>query len=359
MINDLVSTYKCFYLLDKLSSTGNYSVSSIAPEGNDPVDFVDVVEEGGSLLAVWKDPIQFLSYQNVVVSDGLSEQIVNLSYIERAIDIYDRPPSSDIGTFLFMKSAPIPSQDWRCDQGKYGGMLFNVPTIPYGEAAEIRHYEVLLPLNGCAQIAYSEGKTRQPLSDYLVDGDEVPSTTRTLAELLRLVYEWSEVHDDPFNNTDEVSQRAHDFVQFLGLTETEVSLLEAQTPMQVSNYLTGSLNARQRPGETSPTSDDFMKLLFKRMACSSLSALVQLHSLPWDTEELVSLERQQLLDGITRFKNFYLIDESVNLLDEGTWQSAIESSRFGISAESFMSNQLRTFKNKNTVLDLVLSGKFG
>ena len=358
MFKDLISTYKCFSLLDTLSAGATYTVEAITPDGRTPVDFVDVVNIDNVVIAAWKDPIQFLSYQNVVVSDGESEKVVNLSYIERAIDIYDRHPSVDIGTFLFMDSVPITETGWRCDQGRYGGMLFNVPDIPYSGASDIKYYEVLLPLNGVAQISYSEGKVKQELSDYLVDSDEVPSTTRTLAELLRLVYEWSQVYEEPFNSQDPVSEKAHKFIQFLDLSDEEVSLLQNQTPMQVSNYLTGSTNARQRPANTLPTTDGFMKLLFKRMSCSSLSALAQLHNLPWDTEELATLEMQELLDGVQRFKDFYNVDQSLDLFDDTIWDEVIESSRFGGQDEPFMSNQLRNFKNKAYVLGLVTGQAF-
>jgi len=360
---NLVAKYKCFYLLTDLSPSVTYSTHAILPEGRKPVDFVDVVNEDGVLLAAWKEPFETLPYQNIVVSDGTNEQIINLMYIERVIDTYDRPPSADIGTFLFMNSVPIPSKDWRCDEGKYGGMFFNVPDIPYSGASEIKHYDVLLPFNGIAQIAYCESKDKNPLSDYLVDADEIPATTRTLAELLRLVYEWSEVFKEPFNNGEPIAQKAHQFIALMNLSDEERSLLEAQTPMQVSNYIMGSDDARKRPEGTLPTTDNLMKVLFKRMASSSLSALAQLHGIDWDTEELVRLEKEFLLSGISRFKQFYEIDESTDILDENKWEEISEtfvSSYEGYikGMELFMLNQMRNFVNKDKVLDLVLANKF-
>lgn len=362
-LSDLISTYKCFYLLNQLKPAVKYSTYVVTPEGKVTINFVDVVNVDGVLLACWKEPFEVLPYQNVIVSDGTNEQTVNLTYIERVIDTYDRPPSADIGTFVFMNSIPIPSNGWRCDQGKYGGMFFNVPDIPFTEAAEIKHYDVLLPYNGVAQIVYSEGKVRQNLSDYLVDSDEVPATTRTLAELLRLIYEWSEVHKEPFNNDDLISHKAHLFIELMNLSDSEKSLFETQTPMQVSNYLMGNNDARKRPSNTSPTTDGFMKVLFKRMSCSSLSALAQLHGLPWDTEELVALEKQTLSSGIERFKNFYEVDTSVDILNDGNWEDILDtfvnsSSKFVKGLDLFMANQMRNFKNKNDVLNLVIANKF-
>jgi hypothetical protein len=363
MLSDLVNTYKCFYLLNDLSPTGTYSTFAILPEGRKLVDFIDVINEDGVLLAAWKEPFQLIPYQNVVVSDGETEQIVNLMYIERVIDTYDRPPSSDIGTFLFMNSLPIPSKDWRCDEGKYGGVFFNVPDIPYSGASEIKHYDVLLPFNGIAQIAYSESKEKQPLSDYLVDADEIPSTTRTLAELLRLVYEWSESYKEPFNNNEPIAQKAHQFIDLMKLSDEEKNLLEAQTPMQVSNYIMGSTDARKRPKGTLPITDGLMKMLFKRMSSSSLSALAQLNGIQWNIEELVRLEKEELLSGISRFKQFYEIDDSIDILNEDEWETVSDtfvSSFEGYvkGMELFMLNQMRNFVNKNKVLDLVLVNKF-
>jgi hypothetical protein len=147
------------------------------------------------------------------------------------------------------------------------------------------------------------------------------------------------------------------------LSDEEKTLLEAQTPMQVSNYIMGSTDARKRPEETSPTTDGLMKILFKRMSSSSLSALAQLHGIQWDIEELVRLEKELLLSGIFRFKQFYGIDESTDILDETEWEAISETfvasyQGYIKGMELFMLNQMRNFVNKNKVLDLVLVDKF-
>lgn len=334
---DILSTHRGFFILDQLpKSATEVDVWIQTPAGNESVDFVDVfVLADGTLLAAWKHPFQKLPLHNLIVFCNGVVQVLNLYLLERIIDVYDRPLDAQIGTFSFTKSVPVDGGDWRCDRGMYGAKAFTQENIDrvFSEANEIVIYEPFMCLNGVAHLIYVEAKNKTQIADDKVNNSVVPVTGRTLQETLRLIYEWSVLADEPFNSTDEAAVAAKAFLNNLGFTAEERATLASLNPMQISNYLAGSETARVRPS-TIPSLDEAVKtMVFKRMACSSLSKLLALHNIPLP-DGVYQREVQELEAGLQRFNDYYT--ESVSTMEK-----------------AFFDNQVRFFRNKKIVLDSI------
>jgi hypothetical protein len=305
------------------------------PTGNESVDFIDVfVLQDGTLLAAWVHPFQKLPLHNLTVfCDGVV-QVLNLCPLERIIDIYDRPLDASLGTFSFAKSIPIDGGDWRCHRGMYGPWQFTDDNhqIVIDEVTQIVIYESLLNLNNAGYLVYVEATGKTQLANEKVNNSIAPVTGRTLQETMRLIYEWSVLAEEPFNSTDEAAVAAKTFLDFLGFTTEERTALASLPPMQISNYLAGSETARVRPSNIPALDDAIKTMVFKRMASSSLSALFKIHGIE-DTYGLQELEQAELDAGIQRFNDYYT--EPVSAADK-----------------PFFDNQVRFFRNKQTVLNL-------
>jgi hypothetical protein len=344
---DILSTHRGFFILDKLPKNATeVDVWIQTPTGNESVDFIDVFSlHDGTLLAAWKHPFQKLRLHNLTASCEENEQIVNLYPLERIIDIYDKPlvPSendNNLWAFAFMDSASVDGADWRCDRGAYGAKLFaeETPDRVYSEVTEIVVYEPFLNVNGIAHLIYSEGKNKREFVLNKFNNSYLPAMGLTLQELLRLIYEWAVLSEEPFNSTDRISLVAKGFLDHLCFTEEEISVLSSLSPMQVSNYLTGSKTARVRPIDVPPLSESIKNMLFKRMACSSLSALLKIHGIE-DTYGLLALEFDELDAGIQRLEDYHA-QYPVRNVDK-----------------SFYDNQVRFFNNKRTLLEMVLNNQ--
>jgi hypothetical protein len=268
-----------------------------------------------------------------VFCDG-AVQVLNLCPLERIIDIYNRPLDANLGTFSFAKSIPIDGGDWRCHRGAYGPWQFTDDNhqIVIDEVTQIVIYESLLNLNNAGYLVYLEATGKTQLAEQKVNNSIAPVTGRTLQETMRLIYEWSVLAEEPFNSTDEAAVAAKTFLDFLGFTSDERTALASLPPMQISNYLAGSETARVRPSNIPALDDAIKTMVFKRMASSSLSALFKIHGIE-DTYGLQALEQAELDAGIQRFNDYYT--EPVSAADK-----------------PFFDNQVRFFRNKQTVLNL-------
>jgi hypothetical protein len=333
---DILATHRGFFILDRLPKFATeVDVWIQTPAGNESVDFINVfVLQDGTLLAAWVHPFRKLPLHNLIAfCDGVTQPL-NLCLLERIIDIYDRPLDAGLGTFTLTQSVAVESGDWRCDRGMYGAKAFEQESIyrVFDEINQIVIYEPFLNLNSVAHLIYVEATDKTQLADQKVNNSVAPVTGRTLQETMRLIYEWSVLAEEPFNSTDNAAIVAKTFLDSLGFTTEERTALASLPPMQISNYLAGSETARVRPSNIPALDDAIKTMVFKRMASSSLSALFKIHGIE-DTYGLASLEQSELDAGIQRFNDYYT--EPVSPADK-----------------PFFDNQVRFFRNKQTVLNL-------
>ena len=356
---DVLSTHKVFFLLEHLpKNTTEVDIWIQTPIGYESVDFVDVfVMQDGSLLAAWKHPLQKLGLQNLVAfADGVT-QILNLYPVERMIDLYDRPVNANSGTFLFSGSRVIEGADWRCDNGYYGPKPLYAGELTgslVNSLAEIVAYEAFMSVAGLGHLMYVESNTQhsQDLADFAyekLNNSIAPVVGRTFQEVLRLIYEWSVLADEPFNSTEDAAVTAKNYMEALRFSEDEIDLIKELTPMQISKFISGSTEARVRPDNITPLSAGIADILFKRMASSSLSFIISHSPAIWDYEEVHQRELTELEEGILRFRAYYGVPEYVELTEVSRVMDFAE-----IQAPkqlSYVHNQLRHFANKKRVLN--------
>lgn len=335
---EVIKTHKCFYLLRHISNAAEVQIIHNTPAGHIDTNVADAFSmPNGKILIAWKAPLNIGPMHNLSVISGATVENVNLVPLERVIDIYDRAVDAQVGVFSFTNSDMIlaPSQDWRCDNGKFGPRSFHPITI-MEDLPQIVVYEPVLSVNGVGHIIYVEGVGKQTLADHHLNADTHPVTGRTLWETLKLIREWAIVNQEPFNNTEAVSHKAHQFIRELKLTEQELAVIDQQIPMQIANYLTGNTNARQRPDGVLPITDDVKDLLFSRLASCSVAALEYLNPGMWDLQELLRVEQEQLL-----------VDEQIFEMLKQTFESD----------RPVIAIQHRVFANKRLILDKVAAGQ--
>jgi hypothetical protein len=331
---EVIKTHKCFYLLRHISNATEVQIIHNTPAGHIDTNVAGAFAmPNGKILIAWKFPLNIAPMHNLSVISGATVENVNLAPLERVIDIYDRAVDAQVGVFTFTNSDMIlaPNLDWRCDNGKFGPRSFHPVTI-IDDLPQIVMYEPVLSVNGVGHIIYIEGVGKQTLANHHINEDSHPVTGRTLWESLKLIREWAIVNEDPFNNTEAVAHKAHQFIRELKLTEQEITVIDQQIPMQIANYLTGSTNARQRPDGVLPITDDVKDLLFSRLASCSVAALEYLNPGMWDLEELLSKEQEQLV-----------IDEQIFEMLKQTFEAD----------RPVIAIQHRVFNNKRMILDKI------
>lgn len=357
---DVLLTHKMFFILDKIPQNAQeIDIWIQTPTGIESVDFVSVYSLGdGTLIAAWENPFVKLPLHNVFALYGDKSQYINLFPLERIIDIYDMsseidPNDENLWSFTFTNSQPIESGDWRCDRGMYGPKAFDEENLSrvFENLNEIIFYEPFLCVNGIGHLVYLSGKNKRDVALEKINNSFHPATGLTIQEVLRLIYEWSILADEPFSSTDRAAVSSKEFLENLGFTDEEKQIIESLPPMQVSQFLSGSETARVRPDNIPALSEDIKNILFKRMGSSSLCALLKIHGIE-DTYGLLELEKQELAAGISRFREHYQIPDDFLMLErERIVQHCVENYHSTIGP--YVHNQLRLFANKQTILDSV------
>jgi len=294
---DVIKEYKCFYLLKNISNISEIEILHNTPSGYVEKDTCSAFYmPNGRIIIAWKDPLHFAPMHNFIARNGSVDEVINSAVLERIIDIYNKPVNSSSGMFIFSNSEPVvdSNTEWRCDSTRFGPSRFPDALRVDVQLSDIVVYEPIFSINGVGHIIYIESKSHQSIAQGYMSNGSIPTSGRTIWEVLKLINEWSIVNQEPFNNNEDIAKKAYNFIKGLKLSEEELEIINSQVPMQISNYILGNQNARQRPENILEINESIKKIVFSRVASCSLSALEYMNPGMWNIEELLSYEINQL-----------------------------------------------------------------
>lgn len=347
---DVIQTHKLFYLLDHITESP-VEFYRRTPAGDDLFEECSLFTmQNGQLLVAFTHPFIYSANICLVAKQGSAEEIVNLTAWERVVDLYDTDiDNTEQGFFIFCDSVAIFGEgtEWRCDNTLYGPHGFL--GYEYKSIDEIREYEIILPLHGVGYLIYISLYNDTEIRENRKNNAEIPCVGLTLSEAFKLLYEWSQVAEEPFNSTESIALKASEFLKTFGFT---FELVDNQSDMQVANYIKGNTQARLRPTNIQPNKPELIDFIKKNMAESSLAALAVLYPNIWNKEELLDAEQNELNAGIQRFKEFYQIPEDWEITDTARIIEHCEL-YFNPTIGPYVHNQLRLFRNKQLILNNV------
>ena len=349
-----MQTYRLYYVLDKIAHT-DVLLYRRTPAGDEIFENADIlIMDDGHLVVALNHPFKHAANSCLIAKHGDTEEIVNLNCWERLVDVYDTPiDNTENGIFVFCDSVAIgdPTVEWRCDNTMYGPKSYMTnlgDTV--SSLSRIIAYENILSLHGVGYVLYihlfQDAQQREQREQYK-NNAEYPCAGFTLSELFKVMNEWAETTEEPFNNKDRIALNAKTFLNAFNFNS---SLVDNQTDMQVVNYIKGSVNARQRPSEVVKNKPELINFIKKNMASSSLSELCVQYPEMWNLEQIVRTETIVLNEGIERFNEFY------NIPSEWTFDTPekyIEHCElyFNPTIGPYVHNQIRLFVNKQRVLN--------
>ena len=343
-----IGIYRLYYVLNKITDT-TVTFYRRTPAGDELFEDVDIlVMQDGHLVVALKHPFKYLPNMCLFAKHKDIEEVVNLNYWERIVDVYDTDiDHTDQGGFFFCSSKEmvIPEQEWRCDNTMYGPDHFGQRTGLLSIDRLIA-YEPILSLHGVGYLIYLHFHDDAEIRETVINNSEIPMGGMTISETFKIIYEWSEVSKEPFNNTETIAVKAKQFLDCFGFTP---DLVDNQVDMQVANYINGSTNARMRPAGVVANKSELIDFVKKNMACSSLSELCVQYPGMWDAQEILTAEQQTLNAGIGRFNKFYAIPEEWTFDNPDRYVEHCVL-YFNPTIGPYIHNQIRLFKNKTLVL---------
>ena len=252
---DIINKYNMFFMLQKLDATSTINLYHQQSVDNAPFEDCALFEMlNGQVLVAFAQHNAHIGKYNLIATDGTTSEIVNLQAFESIYSYYKSDTDdTESGIFAFIDSRPIElaGQDWRCDNSLYGPRLFYYvgqdETLLLDGIDKIKVYEPILSINGVGHLIYFKyGEDDIQIRFDYINNAVLSQTAETFSEIIKLILEWAAVTEPPFENTENVAQKAKQFIDAFGITE---SLVNGQPDMQVARYLQGNGSARLRtPG---------------------------------------------------------------------------------------------------------------
>jgi hypothetical protein len=273
--------YKHYYLTEETSEVVLKFNTSSGLIDVDHSEYDLFTTDAGTLIAFL---VTHQGYQNYIYFSGLNKvYFQNCSY-EKYEELFDRPKQDKLIMYSFMKSVEIPeesnytSQDnslpedfVRCDYNKFGSR----PFYPAINPIAVTHMSNVLDICGIGHlVCIFTNNTENPNPE----SQSVNTGGRTLSGALKNVYEWAEVHKEPFNNQEDISKIAYDFLEELQIPEEVMNqVIAEQVDMRVSRYLQGESRRVYAIDENIQT-PELLKIYFKnKCKYNSLHQLLSNH----------------------------------------------------------------------------------
>lgn len=235
--------YESFYFIGNVD---NVNLQINTSDGYIDVDNYDVINSNFGKIIGFTRVIP--GHHNYRCSKSLKN--INLTYFDQMFNILDVKPFDKFKFFLFVDSVQIPAFEEyiqsfnrsktkegttpvRCDYNQYGGYPFHIPENGYTILNTMNVYSI----SGTAHVAYFETADKENTNPHHAS---INAGAKTYAGILKNIYEWSVVADEPFNNTENIAQKSKDMWQQMDLPEDLKNwLINDYYDMRVSRYLKG------------------------------------------------------------------------------------------------------------------------
>jgi hypothetical protein len=363
----VLNDFKSFYMLQKINGDDtSVFLHQETPEGKKEITSFQAYKMANNkvLIAFFEDTKISQDYNYVATSNGI-EEIIPTQIYEKIIQTCRKPVSNNNGFFLFSNSLHITpdKEPSRCDLNKLGPTVFTKDNsygeILFDDVSQLLIFEPIISFNGVGHILFAELKNNTELENKMINNWETPSSARTFSELLKLMIEWSETTEEPFNNTEPIAVAAKKFFETVGINQEIINHIKSnQVEMQVVNYLMGSENARVRPDGVLPLTVEIENWLLSKVCFITLSKLLEFYPDAWDRKEVLNKEKEvfntRAINGFAEYKMTYY-EDSLEDIDYCV-ETAAAFLNIPSSYRSFLISYFDLLKfKKQTLQDISLS----
>jgi len=177
---------------------------------------------------------QSLLYQNEFyekfkeILNGESQEVNDIYIFMNSVEI-QQPQSFHIAGI---------SAEERCDFNKFGPNIF-YPRINQ-ESMKVLDFKLLTSVTGAGHIIWVKVESVNDTygNQNIAENRQIYTTARTLSGSLKLINEWSQMVDEPWNNTEQISLKAKDFLQLLNIDKEDLEETFApQCDMRIVRFL--------------------------------------------------------------------------------------------------------------------------
>ena len=323
---EILYTLRSWYMLKKIHATGEeLHIYLETPSGRIEYSegFYAHKMEDDSIILSCIYPWIYKFFNNFIITNGIEEEIVQTQLFEYVETIHKKLPSNTEGMFVFadsLKASLNPFRDIiesvgesRCDVHFFGPDDFGVhaPYVLTNSPEAFISYERILSVNGVAHIIFlhASGDDSEVANNY-INRNHIPHSTRTFTECLKLITEWAETTEEPWNNQSNIAQKAKQFINRMEFTNDFIQQIkDNQVDMQVIQYLRGSEDARQRPQTIKEMFSEVTTYLEQNLSHLSLAGLLKFYPNAYDFKQMLDWELH-LFPALMSYEEDFVAPES-------------------------------------------------
>lgn len=316
-IQDINLDEYCFYHLAETDQ--EVTVEFFSSEGYLEVENYDLIStNAGTLVAFKQDMMGIHEYSYILNGKRIHFQAISFNFVKNFIGL-ETPET--FGFFAFMNSVLVEKDDansWssevngimqRCDYGKYGVFPYYPGSIPYG----IKKIRNVLDIAGVGHIIYVDTTSDE---DLVPEVRSQNTSSLSLSGMIKTVWEWSKMCDEPFNSLEQVAINSKEFLERLQISNSILDeILEFHPPMRVARYLGGENRLGYVFDEKIENPLNFINYYKTKIRFKTLKSLKENHiNGHLLDDELIDLELNSLKRQITKHlfaKEIYNFDSDV------------------------------------------------
>ena len=223
-----------------------------------------------------KKYIQILSYDSLPpllkdTEDSSSSSRFSFYKISDSVKILSGDKYKDMNRPRYLRETGVPDPTERCDDNKYGPISFH----PFDEPYVLTRFRGIIDIAGLMHISYLNTSNEGFLNPSSRDNN---CTATTLTGIIKLVYEWSLMAQEPFNSEEPIAIKCKQFLEEIKIpVELMTWILENQVDKQVFNYLNGETRIEYPSNENTEIPDILLSFIQSKCMYNSISYLIKKH----------------------------------------------------------------------------------
>lgn len=280
-----------------------------------------------SLIAFLDNPDNYW-ITNYKITYDQDEFILQSQYYEKVLDILNDEPQVHDSVYTFCKSEEIVpvnsnlddyifSQADRCDYNKYGPVSF-YPAPPNKNTGRMISFRSILAVTGVGHLLRIDVESLPNIMQDVNNDQSIYQSSRTLSGAIKLIDEWRQVLDSPWDNTEEIAIKAAEFLSELKIPQEVINEIRNTEPdKRLFSYLKGETDLSKMLETNQFIFESFKRYIKDNFRYRSIKNLKLFHS---DGnlihQDFVDKEYESLDDMVSFYCMVNNLDRSTMTLEE-------------------------------------------
>lgn len=264
-----------------------------------------------SLIAFLDNPDNYW-ITNYKISYEQNSSILQSQYYEKVLDILNDEPQVYDSFYTFCKSEEIVpvnnnldnyifSQTDRCDYNKYGPVSF-YPAPPNKNTGRMISFRSILAVTGIGHLLRVDIESLPNIMQDVSSDQSIYQSSRTLSGAIKLIDEWRQVLESPWNNTEEIAIKAAEFLHELQIPEEVINQIRNEEPdKRLFSYLNGETDLSKMLETNQFIFESFKTYIKDNFRYKSIKNLKLFHSDGYLIDQGFVEKEHELLENVVLF----------------------------------------------------------